>query len=176
MIQSLLRCVIGVWRLDDCTNANYGLLRISSIDCYRYKNNYTPLAASSMQLSFRGVRIVFACVRPLTLQKQSLRPRCHCGYHCEAMSPESVSVGALASLSGAVVGVGVGVCSALAGCATFGSVFGLRGCRVLIVMLSVGSLLRALRSGTLCALLGDAGFHQRVDCVTCRLTSWAKAG
>ena len=99
MIQSLLRCVIGVWRLDDCTNANYGLLRISSIDCYRYKNNYTPLAASSMQLSFRGVRIVFACVRPLTLQKQSLRPRCHCGYHCEAMSPESVSVGALASLS-----------------------------------------------------------------------------
>lgn len=47
-----------------------------------------------------------------------------CGYHCEAMSPESVSVGALASLSGAVVGVGVGVCSALAGCATFGSVLG----------------------------------------------------
>lgn len=94
-----------------------------------------------------------------------------CGYHCEAMSPESVSVGALASLSGAVVGVGVGVCSALAGCATFGSVLGLRGCRVFIVMLSVGSLLRALRSGTLCALFGDAGFHQRVDCVTCRLTS-----
>lgn len=26
--------------------------------------------------TFRGVRIVFACVRPLTLQKQSLRPRC----------------------------------------------------------------------------------------------------
>lgn len=22
----------------------------------------------------------------------------------------------------------------------------------------------------------DAGFHQRVDCVTCRLTSWAKTG
>lgn len=92
-----------------------------------------------------------------------------CGYHCEAMSPESVSVGALASLSGAVVGVGVGVYSVLAGRATFCSVLGLRGCRVLIVVLSVGSLLRALRPGTPCALFGGTGFHQRVDCVTCRL-------
>lgn len=64
------------------------------------------------------------------------------------MSPESVSVGALASLSGAVVGVGVGVCSALAGCATFGSVLGLRGCRVLIVMLSVGGNVLFLRTLT----------------------------
>lgn len=84
------------------------------------------------------------------------------------MSPESVSVGALVPLSGAVVVVG-GVRSVLAGRATLCSVLGLRGCRVLIVVLSVGSLLRALRPGTLCALFGGTGFHQRVDCVTCRL-------